>query len=66
MKSYILYIDAEQEMNSAALFYNQREEGLGLEFLEEIENSIKKIQINPEQWPKIDENHRKYILSFPI
>ena len=44
-------LEAEEEMNSSAQYYNQQSSGLGLDFLEEIEKSLQIIEKGPERWP---------------
>ncbi|MFO8018234.1 MAG: type II toxin-antitoxin system RelE/ParE family toxin [Promethearchaeia archaeon] len=60
-------LEAEEEMNFSAQFYNQKVSGLGLDFLEEIERSIRDIEENPQGWPQYEDNIRKYnIRRFPF
>jgi len=47
MRTITFLLEAEEEMNSSAQYYNQQSSGLGLDFLEEIEKSLqllKKVQ----------------------
>jgi hypothetical protein len=43
---------AEQELNASKDFYDVQREGLGNEFLTEIEKTIDRITAVPEQFPK--------------
>ena len=43
MKGYEFLPEAEEEMNEAALFYEDRSEGLGLDFLEQVEQTVASI-----------------------
>ncbi|MBI4319192.1 MAG: type II toxin-antitoxin system RelE/ParE family toxin [Chloroflexi bacterium] len=67
MKDYEFLPEAEEEMNEAALFYEDRSEGLGLDFLEEVEHTIASILGLPKSGPVISENIRRRILrGFPF
>jgi toxin ParE1/3/4 len=54
--------EASQELEAAALWYEQREPGLGRDFLDEFERTLRRIEANPERWRKIFGNNRQ--LSF--
>jgi len=60
MRIITFLLEAEEEMNSSALYYNQQSSGLGLDFLEEIEKSLQLIKKSPERWPYYEENIQKY------
>ena len=60
MRTSTFLLEAEEEMNSSAKYYNQQSSGLGLDFLEEIEKSLKFIEKSPESWPYYEENIHKY------
>ena len=60
MRSITFLLEAEEEMNAYAQYYNQQASGLGLEFLLEIEKSLQLIEKNPERWPYYEENIHKY------
>jgi len=67
MTTITFLLEAEEEMNFSALFYNQQSSGLGLDFLEEIENSLQLIEKDPERWPSYEESIHKYnIQRFPF
>jgi hypothetical protein len=51
MRTITFLLEAEEEMNSSAQYYNQQSSGLGLDFLEEIEKSLQFIEKGPEKWP---------------
>ena len=51
--------EAEQELEEAALYYQDCAEGLGEDFLDEFENTIRRIVESPERWATIQENVRK-------
>ncbi len=57
---------AEIEMNEAAEFYDNREMGLGVAFINEVERVVKSIRQNPESAPIILKTVRSKILwRFP-
>ena len=59
--------EAEEEMNESALFYEGRSEGLGTDFLEEVEHTIASILLFPKSGPAISMNIRRRILRrFPF
>jgi hypothetical protein len=59
--------EAEEELNYSAQYYNQQSSGLGLDFLEEIENSLKNIKQAPGRCAVYEKNIRKYNVNrFPF
>ena len=60
MRTITFLLEAEEEMNSSAHYYNQQSSGLGLDFLEEIEKSLHFIEKGPERWPYYEQNIHKY------
>ena len=67
MKNIIFHPEAQEELNSSIDFYYSQIDGLGLEFLEEIELSIEKIKEFPERWQKKHNSIRHYLLQqFPF
>jgi len=60
MRTITFLLEAEEEMNSSAQYYNQQYSALGLDFLEEIEKPLQIIEKNPERWPYYEENIHKY------
>lgn len=62
-----IHVDAERELNAAAIFYEKRVEGLGQQFLDEFEGAISQIQKFPEAYPTYEEEYRRYLLKrFPF
>ncbi len=54
-------------MNESALFYEGRSEGLGLDFLEEVEQTVASILAYPKSGPVISQNIRRRIVRrFPF
>lgn len=60
MTKIIFLFEAEEELNFSAQYYNHQSIGLGLDFLEEIEKSIRIIKRNPEIWPIYEDRIHKY------
>ena len=57
---------AEQELKDAYLWYEGKAAGLGNRFLAEVEKALKKVQIQPEMFPKKKGNYRTIHLNvFP-
>ena len=53
-------------MNEAVAFYNERVAGLGDEFLETVQRAAQVIAENPETWPAVAGDVRRYVLRrFP-
>ncbi len=60
MRKITVLLEAEEEMNFSAQYYNQQLSGLGFDFLEEIEKSLLVINKNPERWPSYETDIHKY------
>ena len=54
--------EADEEVEAAALWYEERQPGLGEDFLDEFERTLRRIVAEPERWRKILGDNRK--LSF--
>lgn len=50
---------AEYELGLAVDYYNQKKQGIGTEFLEEIKNTIKRIANFPEAWHLLSKRTRR-------
>ena len=58
---------AEEELNEAARFYDERSPGLGQDFLEEIKRTIDSIAAHPDSGYLISQNLRRRIVRrFPF
>jgi len=58
--------EAEQEMEAAAFWYEQRQPGLGDDFLAEFEHTLRRIMAEPEIWRVFHSGNRKLNFSrFP-
>ncbi len=67
MRGYEFLPEAEEEMNQTARFYERRREGLGLEFLNEVQRTIASILAHPQSGPAVSPNIRRRIVSrFPF
>ena len=58
--------EAGEELEAAALWYEERQAGLGEVFLNQFENTLRRIVALPERWRKIrGENRRLNFRQFP-
>jgi plasmid stabilization system protein ParE len=51
--------EADAELEAAALWYKERQPGLGENFLDEFERTLRRILNKPERWRKIQGENRK-------
>jgi toxin ParE1/3/4 len=51
--------EVPQELEGAVLWYEDRQPGLGGDFLEEYQATLRRILAEPERWRKIQGNNRK-------
>ena len=51
--------EADQELEAAALWYEERQSGLGDIFLDEFESTLARILNRPDRWRKIRGENRK-------
>lgn len=56
---YEFHPEALEEYEEAALYYGDRDPGLGLRFIEAIEQTIQRILEAPNRWRVIDEDVRR-------
>ncbi len=62
----IYHPDAEAELIAAALYYESERNGLGSEFVDEIEAAIVSILEDPRRLPRVnDDIHRQFVNRFP-
>ena len=58
---------AEEEMNEAARFYEERSPGLGLDFLDAVQRTVDAIVAHPNSGRQLSENIRRRIVQrFPF
>ena len=50
---------ALRELRESALYYDEAENGLGVEFLNEVEATIKRILADPEAWRQLSPRTRR-------
>jgi len=46
-------------MATAMVYYDEASPGLGLEFLNEVERTVRRILVNPEAWTKVSAHCRR-------
>ncbi|MGH7989143.1 MAG: type II toxin-antitoxin system RelE/ParE family toxin [Limisphaerales bacterium] len=51
--------EADDELEAAARWYEERQPGLGDAFLDEFERALRRIVAEPERWRKIRGDNRK-------
>ncbi len=59
MKRLIFHPAARKELRDAIIFYNDRRDGLGGEFLDEVQATIGRIREIPAAWPKLSDAVRR-------
>ena len=66
--SYALVVQSEAviDIQEAFEWYEMKQEGLGFNFIEEVENGFEKISIHPQYYTSITADFRRYkIKRFP-
>lgn len=59
--------DAEIDIEDAAIWYEQQRKGLGNDFLDEVQNAIRKMSENPYLYPIVHRNTRRTLIRrFPF
>jgi hypothetical protein len=51
--------EADEELEAAALWYEERQPGLGDDFLDQFEHTLNRILAEPERWRKVRGDNRK-------
>ena len=51
--------EADEELEAAALGYEERQPGLGGDFLDQFESALRRVVVEPERWRKIRGGNRK-------
>lgn len=63
---YSFHDEAEKELNDAIDYYNECQDGLGFEFVEEVYSSIQNILLFPHAWNPLSPNTRRCMTNrFP-
>lgn len=57
--------EAAEELAAAALWYEERQPGLGNDFLDQFEHTLRRIVAEPERWRKIRGENRK-LKTWPV
>lgn len=66
MKPAFFTRSANTEKEASAVFYEEKQAGLAIRFLHEIQQAVQQIRQHPEAWPKRDNHHRKcHLQNFP-
>ena len=64
--AYDFHPDAKRELKDAVAYYDNISRELGDAFIEEVEQTLDRIQKFPEAWPQLSKNTRRCrTLSFP-
>jgi len=64
--NYSFHPDAEKELNEAIAYYNECQNGLGLEFVKEVYLAIQNILSFPRAWATLSSNTRRCLTNrFP-
>jgi hypothetical protein len=58
MPEITFHTNAEEEMRTAAAYYEAREQGFGDQFLDEVEEGLQRIQQFPRLWPIYEGDYR--------
>lgn len=69
MRSYLPEVrdKADLEIREAFLYYETKSTGLGEKFLQQVENLLKRLCVNPEQFPRKHPSYREAVLKkFPF
>ena len=67
MKPIRFHPDADAEMVDAAVWYESRQEDLGKRFLTAVQDTVNKIEINPELYPLVEGDVRRCLnRTFPF
>ena len=67
MTEIIFHPDSVREIKSSYEWYESQAEGLGEDFLKELESAYEAISELPETWPKFTKNCRRFLLGkFPF
>ena len=66
MRRVVRHPEADQELEVAALWYEEHQPGLGEDFIEEYQATLRRIQDQPERWRRVRGENRKLNLhGFP-
>lgn len=57
--TYRFLSPAQQDLTRAVDYYEEAVPGLGLDFLDELERTVRRILLQPEAWTRVSDNHRR-------
>lgn len=67
MRDLIFHPDVKEDINISYQWYQKQAEGLGEDFLSELEASYQAISEFPNSWPNFQNGFKRYLLSrFPF
>lgn len=67
MRRVVFLPEAEREMLKAAAYYQSQASGLGLDFLAEVEHSVKLVKESPLSYPILEgQLRRRLVRRFPF
>lgn len=67
MLNLIFHPDVSYEVRESYLWYQEQAEGLGANFLDELETAYQAILELPNAWPNINRGFKRYLLTgFPF
>jgi len=67
MLKIVFHPDVITEIHASYTWYQNQAEGLGDDYLSELESAYETIASLPETWPKFQKNFRRFLLSkFPF
>ena len=63
----VLHPEAEAELDVAERWYEERSAGLGMDFLLEVDATVKRIRVFPFAWPELQPGLRRALVHrFPF
>ena len=66
MLSILFHPSTLEEVKTSFDWYQEQVDGLGADFIQELDEAFNSIQSLPDTWPKMGKSHRRFVLSrFP-
>ena len=59
----VLYLKAQKQLNESYKWYEKQKSGLGLKFLNQVDEALKSISNNPEFYPLKERKYREFIMK---
>nr|MBC7614320.1 type II toxin-antitoxin system RelE/ParE family toxin [Pseudopedobacter sp.] len=59
----VLYLKAQKELNESYKWYEKQKIGLGLKFLNQVDEDLKSIANNPKFYPSKERNYREFLMK---